>query len=725
MKQFLRIILVLAAVLLPNTVNITTASAEVYFTFCGREATGGGTLDLSKINPSWKGTLSYDVSTSTLTLDNVTLSTTTSDQTTLYLKKSITIHVKGTCNLSSDRRVINTDKEVQVSLYGDGIYESILNLTSSSSTYASFRISEKSSLDVQNLSLYSKGGYGLTGVDGKKYETIRLSKCHVEATSIGDNAAVGDLANLVLMPGTGDDPRLMMITSPDQAIFSNVQHGVVNSRDVLYKKATIVFDYVLPINEETFPDEEFRILAERDFGKISIHEDPSAYLRWMDSEKVDTYNKIDIDRESHGLVDKVSNLKGIEYFYNLETLDCSGHQLTSLDLSKNTKLTKVACSNNRLTSLNVSSCKSLKDLECISNELEQLDVTNNTLLESLYCSSNKLTQLNLTNNKALSTLDCSYNPLSVFDVSSYKNLTFLNCSGISKLTTLDVSNNTMLKQLVCDHCSNLTELDLTHNTSLTQLNCENDRKLTTLNLTKNTKLETLTINDCTGLTSIDLSKNTMLEYLFCSNISGVKDLDLSANTKLRKLDYSGNIQMQVLNMPKTTLKILVCRSNQLETLDVSEFSNLETLDCTFNNLKTLDLSNLTKLMEIVCYRNQINISGMNSLINSLVNRPASNRGTLCVRYDNPHEGEEQNVCTVEQVKAAKNKNWIVKYTTNKDNRINYAGVTIPIATAVNNVQEQDHDAWSGNDAVYNLQGQRVSAPRKGIHIINGKKVVIK
>ena len=524
------------------------------------------------------------------------------------------------------------------------------------------------------------------------------------------------------MPGTGDDRRLMMIKSPDQATFSNDQHGVVNSRGKLYTKATIVFDYMLPINEETFPDEVFRRLAKRDFGKISIHEEPSAYLRWMDSEKVDTYNKIDIDRERHGLVDKVSNLKGIEYFYNLETLDCSGHQLTSLDLSKNTKLTKVACSNNRLTSLNVSSCKSLKDLECTSNELEQLDLTNNTLLESLSCSYNKLTQLNLTNNKALSTLNCQYNPLSVFDVSSYKNLTFLNCSGISILTTLDVSNNTMLEQLVCDHCSNLTELDLTHNTSLRVLDCEYDRKLTTLNLTKNTKLEALSINHCTGLTSIDLSKNTMLEYLFCSYISGVKDLDLSANTKLKKLDYSDNIQMQVLNMPKTTLKILVCRRNQLETLDVSEFSNLETLDCASNNLKTLDLSNLTKLKEIVCFRNQINISGMNSLINSLVNRTGSNSGTLCVHYDNP---QEQNVCTVEQVKAAKNKNWIVKYTTNEDDRINYAGVTIPIATAVNNVQEQDHDAWSGNDDVYNLQGQRVSAPRKGIHIINGKKVVIK
>ena len=723
MKQFLRIILVLAAVLLPNTVNTTTASAEVYFTFCGREATGGGTLDLSKINSSWKGTLSYDVSTSTLTLDNVTLSTTTSDQTTLHLKKSITIHVKGTCNLSSQRRVINTDKEVQVSLYGDGIYESILKLTSSSSEYASFRISERSSLDVQNLSLYSKGGYGLAGDDGEHYETISLRKCHVVATSIGDNAAVGDLANLVLMPGTGDDRRLMMIKSPDQATFSNDQHGVVNSKGKLYTKATIVFDYMLPINEETFPDEEFRDLAARDFGNISIHED--TYLRWMDSEKVDTYNKIDIDRDRHGLVDKVSNLKGIEYFYNLETLDCSGHQLTSLDLSKNTKLTKVACSKNRLTSLNVSSCKSLKDLECISNELEQLDVTNNTLLESLNCKSNKLTQLNLTNNKALSTLVCSSNPLSVIDVSSYKNLTFLDCSGISKLTTLDVSNNTMLKELVCYQCSNLTELDLTHNTSLRVLDCEYDRKLTTLNLTKNTKLEALVINYCTGLTSIDLSKNTMLENLICSYISGVKDLDLSANTKLKKLDYSDNIQMQVLNMPKTTLKSLVCRSNQLETLDVSEFSNLETLDCASNNLKTLDLSNLTKLKEIVCFRNQINISGMNSLINSLVNRPTSNRGTLCVRYDNPHEGEEQNVCTVEQVKAAKNKNWIVKYTTNKASMIDYAGVTIPIATAVNNVQEQDHDAWSGNDAVYNLQGQRVSAPRKGIHIINGKKVVIK
>lgn len=29
------------------------------------------------------------------------------------------------------------------------------------------------------------------------------------------------------------------------------------------------------------------------------------------------------------------------------------------------------------------------------------------------------------------------------------------------------------------------------------------------------------------------------------------------------------------------------------------------------------------------------------------------------------------------------------------------------------------------DAIYNLNGQRMAAPRKGINIINGKKVIIK
>ena len=40
---------------------------------------------------------------------------------------------------------------------------------------------------------------------------------------------------------------------------------------------------------------------------------------------------------------------------------------------------------------------------------------------------------------------------------------------------------------------------------------------------------------------------------------------------------------------------------------------------------------------------------------------------------------------------------------------------------IRNVQLEEHN----NASVYNLSGQRLTAPRKGINIINGRKVVVK
>ena len=62
----------------------------------------------------------------------------------------------------------------------------------------------------------------------------------------------------------------------------------------------------------------------------------------------------------------ISDLKGIEAFVNLDTLDCSTNQLTSLDVSNNTALTSLWCSGNPLTSLDVSNNTSLEYRYCIS-----------------------------------------------------------------------------------------------------------------------------------------------------------------------------------------------------------------------------------------------------------------------------------------------------------------------------------------------------------------------
>ena len=86
----------------------------------------------------------------------------------------------------------------------------------------------------------------------------------------------------------------------------------------------------------------------------------------------------------------IQNLKGIEYFTALTSLDCSGNQLTELDLSKNTRLKILNCSDNQLHSLNVSGCTELIRLLCYNNKLTELNVSGCTALTILGCYQNQI-----------------------------------------------------------------------------------------------------------------------------------------------------------------------------------------------------------------------------------------------------------------------------------------------------------------------------------------------
>lgn len=144
--------------------------------------------------------------------------------------------------------------------------------------------------------------------------------------------------------------------------------------------------------------------------------------------------------------DSISNLTGIEKFINLISLMCITNQLTSIDISNNTKLVFLFLSDNQLTSLDVSNNTMLKSLALTGNQLTSLDVSNNTALESLGCGSNQLSTLDIVNNVALKHLYSSRNQLPSLDVSNNTALETLDCN-FNQLTSLDVSKNTALKRL--------------------------------------------------------------------------------------------------------------------------------------------------------------------------------------------------------------------------------------------------------------------------------------
>lgn len=77
----------------------------------------------------------------------------------------------------------------------------------------------------------------------------------------------------------------------------------------------------------------------------------------------------------------LTSLDGLENFPNLQVLNCSGNNLTRLDVSKNTALKKLYCANNQLQSLDLSQNGQLDYVNCSFNRLTSLDMSGNTKLE--------------------------------------------------------------------------------------------------------------------------------------------------------------------------------------------------------------------------------------------------------------------------------------------------------------------------------------------------------
>ncbi len=124
---------------------------------------------------------------------------------------------------------------------------------------------------------------------------------------------------------------------------------------------------------------------------------------------------------------QIKSLSGIEHFTNLISLECQYNELTSLDVSKNTKLERLCCYDNSLTSLDVSKNTELDMLWVSNNELTSLDVSKNTKLFTLYCYFNSLTSIDLSHNTELRLLLLHNNDLTSLDVSNNLMLSWLDC----------------------------------------------------------------------------------------------------------------------------------------------------------------------------------------------------------------------------------------------------------------------------------------------------------
>lgn len=416
--------------------------------------------------------------------------------------------------------------------------------------------------------------------------------------------------------------------------------------------ANTEIDFNSPDFKLNFPDEEFR-----------------RFLKECCDKNGD--GKLDVDIKSMTIPASyaIKRLKGIEFFEDLEKLDCHGIGLTTLNVGKNFKLEELDCSDNQLKESYPILSSGLKKLNCSNNKLTymNLGILYGLNLEEVNCSNNEIRNIVMDSVGELVKFDCSNNDLMTLDVSQCFKLKELNCSG-NQLMELDVSSQTQLKQLDCSK-NKLTELNVKQNGGLTSLIC-NDNQLKTLDLSQNLSLSHLNCAknrlacldvtgisgtiiadgnrcpiavrtdgtfDLTTLPGFDVSKaifwnggsvsGTILtvengkdevSYQYdCGNGVNPKfifETSLPINEKnfpdanFRKY-IKGNIAggRDVLTVEERS-KVKIININKKDISDlkgIEAFPNLTELDCGNNSIQKLDLRQNPMLITLKCNKNQL------------------------------------------------------------------------------------------------------------------------
>ena len=286
--------------------------------------------------------------------------------------------------------------------------------------------------------------------------------------------------------------------------------------------------YGTAIHKTYFPDKNFReFLLAQNYGKDCL----------LSNEEVKAITSLDVS----GL--GIKNLTGIEYFTNVEALNCKNNQLQTLDLSKNTKLTLLTCYNNQIRgphmSALVTSLPSSSDIKTIyvisGDETEQNDITTTQVAAAKeknwipynYNNGSPVAYEGIDPNVAINEKN--------FPDENFRTYLLSQTYGADgKLTEAELKTIDMLS---IDNKGIKDLKGIEYFTALTSLSCYNN-SLTSIDVSMNTELVTLNCKD-NQLTSLDLSRNTKLRCLYCER-NKLTSLDVSACPELFELYCEGN-----------------------------------------------------------------------------------------------------------------------------------------------------------------------------------------
>ena len=616
------------------TTLIAQAATDYTFYVGGVKVTSDNCSNITGSNITG-GSAVFTPSNNTLTLTNVTITRTGTDNRAIQSDRSgLIVKLVGTNNLSaSSASVIRFNQpgsivvasgtttvtggseggvysnNVAVSVSGPG--KLIVKSTSDKYGFEGKGTSSASTLTFTGVNVEA------SGKKGALYDWARVTVnagSHIVLKATG-NSSYPVASNLAAMTFNGNE----VVASPADAYYSNPYKGIIKDGSLIYNQDIHITDnYAVLINTNNFPDANFR--------SYMLSNYPLGYMTTSD---VSARTELYVSGRS------ISNLKGIEHLTALEVLDCSDNNLTSLNVSACTQLLALHCKNNAFTSLNITNLP----------RLTTLDLKNNASLTKLLCNNNCLMTISLDGCYQLQELDCSYNYLGHLNLvdctqlkklSSYNNqlaeleldgchqieeiyctgsqMTIFSITGKEKLKTLYFNDNYSLNWLYCNSNA-LTQLSLGGCSSLKGLDCRSN------------SLRTLYLRDCVNLQSVYCQNNALVSLTPPDNLQVLE----CSNNKFPTLTLIGLSRLTSLNVSDNALlTTLMCTENALTSINLTGCTRLQKLYCYSNHLATLDISPCTQLQQLYCYNNYFTQEGMTALISNLPDRNQTPAGNLRV-----------------------------------------------------------------------------------------------
>jgi len=181
--------------------------------------------------------------------------------------------------------------------------------------------------------------------------------------------------------------------------------------------------------------------------------------------------------------------------------------------------------------------------------------------------------------------------------------------GFVNLTTLTAVQQA-LEQIDLSFNTRLDTLYLTGNI-LQEIDLSNNAQLVDVNLGTNELMSVEGLSGLNRLKSLDLSwnyleefsiANTSVEILFL-NLNELETLDISESSNLKSLVVTSNQLTEISLDANTALEIVVMSDNSIQSVDLSQNPELQYFYASSNALTNLDVSSNSKLIDLRADRN--------------------------------------------------------------------------------------------------------------------------